>query len=503
MRTAKIVFTKTLLEKMSADPAHRGNDFTDAGCRNLVIYIAKDGVVTFTFRKRDKNAPKGRIFEALGSLSSAFTLAQARDACAVRRTELSQKGYRPKAERMTVEASFELYEKLRKQEDPQTSRGRAPLPLKWEEYKARFKKVFPLLLSRDVSDLRRSDFMDGYVEYGRAEYTSKGKEWDWRVLGPTMVHMMPMLNWYSKRFDLNPREVADIVPPGYEEDTRYLLPGEWQACAPHVDALDGLDTDCGLFERYVFLTCARSEQALKMQWDEVRWGQHRTWKDANGVEHRALVWIPPREHVKGRRKKGGERLPREVLIIGEALTLLERLRAIWEANVKLPEHAHWNGVFPERVAHRWRTARTDIQRGIEKAGGTEPWDRMTLRHTHATYLGLLGCPKRLISMSMNHTAAGKADKGDKELAAPVTDTYNGADASRDFEADEPLAELAPWHLRLHKLIRDIERGNIHSPDLQRVLNKLRDGQRCRDMCAEHNINRRFIEVEPTKLTVVK
>lgn len=499
MRTAKIVFTKTLLEKMAADPASRGNDFTDAGCRNLVIYIAKDGVVTFTFRKRDKRAPKGRIFEGLGTYSTAFTLAQARDACAVRRTQLSQVGYRPKAERMTVAEAFPLYEKLRSQGDPQTARGGAPLPEHWVEHRERFKKVFPLIQLCDVNELRRSDFMDGYVEYGRAEYTSKGKVWDWRVLGPMMVHMMPMLRWYTKRFTLDAREIADIVPPGYDDDTRYLLPGEWQACAPHVDALAGLDEHCGLFERFVFYTCARSGQALGMQWDEVRWGQWRTWKDAEGREQRALIWIPPRERAKGRKKKGGERLPRTVLITGEALTVLERLRAIWEENRKNPEHAHWNGIFPERVVQRWYSARTEIQRGIEEKGGTQPWDRMTLRHTHATYLGLLGCPKRLISMSMNHTP----DKDGKDGAAAVTDIYNGADPSRHFMEDEPLAELAPWHLRLHRLIRDFERGNIHSPDVARVLDKLRDGQLCRDMCTEHGINRAFIEIEPTKLAVVK
>lgn len=499
MRTAKTVFTETLLRKMSADPACRGNDYTDAGCRNLVFWIAKDGVVTFTFRKRDKNAPGGRIFESVGTWSSAFTLAQARDEVAVRRSKLSRDGYAPKVERITVVSSIPVYEDARKREDPQTARGGAPLPLKWGEYRERFKRIFKDLLRREVHTLRRHDFMDAMHAYGNQREKETGEEWDWRTLGPMMVHMMPMLRWYTKRYRLDPREIEDIVPPDYDDDTRYLLPGEWQACAPHVDALSGLDEHCGLFERFVFLTCARSNQALKMQWDEVRWGEWRTWKDAQGNEHRALLWVPPRERAKGRRKKGGEKLPRTVLIVGEALSVLERLRAIWEAG--RAEHPKWNGVFPERVAHRWATGRTDIQRGIEKAGGTQPWDRMTLRHTHATYLGLLGCPGRLISLSMNHTPPGKADKDPQ--AAPVTDIYNGADPSRLFEADEPLAELVPWHLRLQKLIRDIERGNVHSPDLARVLVKLRDGQGCRDMCERYGINRAFIEVAETKLRAVK
>jgi integrase len=501
MRTATIVFTETLLRKMSADPAHRGNDFTDAGCRNLVIYIAKDGVVTFTFRKRVKEAPTGRVFEGLGTWSSAFTLTQARDACAVWRTKLSQDGFKPKIEKKSVLASIQIYEAARKQGDKQTSRKGTPLPGKWEEYLERFKKVFPDLLRRDVNELQRPDFMGAMAEYGRKEYTAKGKEWDWRVLRPMMVHMMPMLRWYTKRYNMNPKAIEDIVPPDYDEDTRYLLPGEWQACAPHVDGLTGLDEHCGLFERFVLYTCARSKQVLKMQWDEVRWGQWKTWKDDAGREHRALIWIPPRENAKARNQKGGEKLPRRVLITGEALTVLEKLRAIWEENVKLPEHADWNGVFPERVVHRWYTARTEIQRGIEEKGGTKPWDRMTLRHTHATYLGYLGCPPRLISMSMNHTPREKG-----QGAATVTDRYNKADASARFMTADPLAELAPWHLRLHKLIRDIERGNMHSADLAAMQEDMRDSQQVRDMCDPkrgYNINRRFIEVEESKLRAVK
>ena len=69
--------------------------------------------------------------------------------------------------------------------------------------------------------------------------------------------------------------------------------------------------------------------------------------------------------------------------------------------------------------------------------------------------------------------------------------------------NDPLAELAPWHLRLHRLIRDIERGNIHNTDLTTMQEAMRDDQSCRDMCSQHGINRRFIEVEETKLRAVK
>ena len=497
MRTAETVFTETLLKKWAADPAKRGNDYTDAGCRNLVIYIARDGVVTFTFRKRVKGAPSGRVFESLGTWSSAFGLAAARDACAVRRTELTKEGFKPKAEKKSVLDSIAMYEQARKNQDAQASRSGRPLPEKWAEHRERFKRIFAPLMARDVNTLHRHEFTDCMDAYGRTWAKNNGRDWDPRVLRPMMVCMMPMLRWYTKRFRLDPREIEDLVPPDYDSDTRYLLPGEWQACAPHVDALS---EDCGLFERFILATCVRSETALGMTWDEIRWGQWQTWKDEAGAEHRALVWVPPRvradgsSSMKGRKKAGGDKLPRRILLTGESIRILERLRAIWEANHELPEHAHWNGVFTERMVTRWRTARTDMQRGIERAAGTMPWDRMTLRHTHATYLQALGCPPRLVTMSMNHTP-------DKDGAASVTSVYAGADPARRFMSNDPLAELAPWHLRLHRLIRDIERG-VQSHDLTLVQEGMRDGQGCRDMCDQYRIARHFIDVKPARLAVV-
>jgi hypothetical protein len=58
-----------------------------------------------------------------------------------------------------------------------------------------------------------------------------------------MSCMMPMLRWYTTRFRLDPRELPASAP-GYGDASRYLLPGEWQACAPHVDAIE---LDLGLF----------------------------------------------------------------------------------------------------------------------------------------------------------------------------------------------------------------------------------------------------------------
>lgn len=496
MRTAKTAFNDTLLKKYAADPEKRGNDYTDAGCRNLVIYIARDGVVTFTFRKRVKGAPSGRVFESLGTWSKAFTLTQAKDACAVRRTELSQKGYVRKTEAVTVLESIPKYEAARQRRDPLASRKRAKLGKDWAEHIDRFREVFADLLPLDVNKLQRADFTDCMEKYGERREKETGVEWDERRLGPMMSYIMPMLGWYTRQYRLDPREIYGLQPPGYGQDGRYLLPGEWQASAPHVDALEH---DLGLYWRFMLYTCTRTTQAAGMQWDEINWGNWRIWKDDKGIEHKALIWIPPRERAKARDQEGGEKLPRRVLITGESLVILERLRAIWEKNRENPEHAHWNGVFPERALSRYNSARSALQRQIEEKAGTQPWDRMTLRHTHTTYLGFLGCPASLMSLSMNHAA--RASVFAAEQAAPITDRYNNSDTSTHFRPNDPLLQLAPWHLRLHKLIRDIERG-VKSADLAAMQVDMRDGQNCRDMCKDNDINRAFIDVKPAKLTIV-
>jgi integrase len=248
----------------------------------------------------------------------------------------------------------------------------------------------------------------------------------------------------------------------------------------------------------MFYTATRTSQALGMQWDELNWGNWRYWKDDDGREHKALIWIPPRNRSKARDQEGGEKLPRRVLITGEALKVLERLRTIWELNHELPEHAHWNGVFTERMIERYLSARTDLQRDMEEKAGTKPWDRKALRHTHATYLGFLGCPPHLISLSMNHSARQKKTDSDTGEGADA-DRYNKADAAKRFMTTDPLAQLAPWH-RLHKLVKDIERG-IVSSDLAAIRTTCTmDGSAV--TCDDAGVNRALIEVKPPRLTVV-
>jgi integrase len=520
MARQKIIFTEKLLGRMSKDPEHQGKTFSDAGCRGLVVHIAVNGEVTFKFRARVKGGPKARVHEGLDSWSSAYKLEDAQDAVRARRSDIKKNGLRPPAESVTVFESIPKYEAARRRKDPLASRRRAPLGKKWPEHIKRFQVVFKDLLGTDVNKLKRVDFTGCMERYGdecekedrKQHFQTPEKDrkpakdgvepwmWDPRRLRPMMVYANPMLEWYTRQYRLDPREVYGLVPPDYGKDDRYLLPGEWQASAPHIDALE---CELGLFWRFLLLTATRTTQASGMQWDELNWGEWRYWTDEDGVRHKALIWIPPRDRMKGRDMDGGEDLARRVLITGETLTVLEKLRAIWERNHAMPEHAHWNGVFTERMVQRFYSARTDLQRGVEEKAGTKPWDRMSLRHTHATYLGFLGCPPYLVTLSMNHAVKADVEAGKKFgiEAAAVTGRYDTSDKSHDLRPNDPFTQLAPWHRRFQRLLKDIERG-IKSDDLTAMQVDMRDGQRCRDMCKNNEINRALIDVKPPRLTVV-
>jgi integrase len=521
MRPGSTAFTEAWLKKISKDPSMRGKTFTDALCRGLMIWVASDGVITFTYRMRVPDVKK-RVFEKLGSFSTAFTLNHAREAANMRRSAIGLYGVKPKNEVPTLGAAIPKYEHARNNRDRQASRRGAPMRDDWPEHRDRFKKVFAELLERKVSHLSREDFVncmgaDGayakeWVRNERIKWearpadtrSEKPKEWDPRVLRPMMVCLMPMLNWCTKSGQrwLDERELEALIPEDYDKDDRYLLPGEWQACAPHVDALDD---DCGIFPRFVLYSAVRSEQALGMEWTECNWATPEKWIDDQGQVHDAVIWIVPKRkrvgRMKGRAMGGdGNTMPNRVLLVGESLVLLKRLRAIYEENQKLPEHAGYTKVFTQRMITSWRTARTTMQRGIEKKGGTKPWDRMTLRHTHATYLPAIGCPERLVTMSMTHTVREKLG-----VALVTAKRYIGTDPARRFMENDPMAELAPWLYKFHKLLKDIEAGHL-SDTLACVIGDMMNGQLCNNMCERYGLQRKFISIDvrsqPPKLQMV-
>jgi hypothetical protein len=502
MRRSTTLISEKWLERVTKarDPKVCGKSFTDSECRGLVLWISRDGVVSFTFRIRTGGRNGKRLFERLGVWSSAYTLAQAREAARVMRTQIDQTGApKVKAATPTLADAIPMYEQARRNRDRQASRRGAPLPLEWDYHIGRFRTVFADLLPLKVNQLSRRDFVNAAAKYGEIWAAQKEKPWDDRVLRPMFVAVRPMLEWFAKAGQrwIDREEVQDLTPDDYAEDTRYLLPGEVQAA---LKASDTLPRDLGLFIRFILATCTRSEQALCMEWHECDWGNPVTFEDDEGVQQEALVWIVPRDKKEGRMKgrgKGGKanKLPNRVLITGESLAILKRLRAIWETEQKDPKNAGYSGVFSKWMKQQWRAARTTYARRMDDEIGVARWDRMTLRHTHATYLKYLCADQSLVTLSMTHTPK---DAG----AAPVTGTYTGAIARRRLPPTDPLARLAPWHLRLHKLFRDMERGNTRSSDLGALLSDIERSQEANDMMAEYQITRKWLKVEPTKLTVV-
>lgn len=507
MRRSTTLISEKWLERVTKarDPKVCGQSYTDSECRGLVLWISLDGVVSFTFRIRTGGDHGRRLFERLGVWSSAYSLAQAREAARVMRSQIDQHGTpTKKADAPTLEQAIPMYELARRNKDRQASRRGAPLPIDWTYHAGRFKKVFAGLLTHKVNQLSRRDFVNAMAEYGKVWEAQKEKAWDDKVLRPMMVCVRPMLEWFAKAGQrwIDREEVQDLTPEDYDDDTRYLLPGEVQAA---LKASDTLPDDLGLFIRFLLATCTRSEQALCMEWNECDWGNPIMFDDAEGNAHEALVWIVPRDKKEGRMKgrgKGGKgnKLPNRVLLTGESLAILKRLRAIWEREQQDPRNAGYNGVFSKFMKTQWRTARSGYGRRMDDDIGMARWDRMTLRHTHATYLRYLSDDQSIVTLSMTHTPQQQGSVG---VAAPVTGKYTGAIARRAFSPTDPLARLAPWHLRLHKLIRDMERGNLRSQDLPALLNDLERSQEANDMMAEHEIARRWLKVEEgTRLTVV-
>lgn len=502
MRRSTTMISEKWLTKVTKerDPAVVGKSYTDSECRGLVLWIAEDGVVSFTFRCRVGGKHGKRLFERLGLWSTTYTLAQAREAANNMRSQVSVHGTpKKKADTPFLKDAIPLYEAARRARDRQASRRGAPLPQDWEYHIGRFRTVFAPLLSHKVNQLTRRDFVTAMAQFGEVWAAQKEKDWDDKVLRPMMVATRPMLEWFAKAGQrwIDREEVQDLTPEDYAPDDRYLLPGEVQAAMREADKLPD---DLGLFIRFVLGACVRSEQALCMEWSECDWGNPITFTDPDGTEHEALIWIVPRDKKEGGMKgraKGGKanKMPNRVLITGDTLTVLKKLRTIWEREQADPKNHGFNGVFSKFMRKEWRNSRSKYARRMEEEAGMQSWDRMTLRHTHSTYLTALGCPPHLVTMSMAHTPQTTG-------AAPITARYVGPIARRRFMENEPLGALAPWHLRLHKLFRDMERGNVHSVDLGSLLGDMERSQEADDMMTRYAIPRKWLKVEETKLRAV-
>jgi len=468
--------------------------------KGFMAWFAKDGTVSLCLRMRVKRpgAESKRKYEVLGhwidpkeiKSDVALSVARAKVKAVMLRAHFEEHGLAVAVKIPVLTAAIDEYVIARRDhKDPRTSKRRAGLPEEWPERIKRFKAMYGEYLDQPVSVLtydlmlaKRNEFAAKLEGAPVGAPTEKGL----RKVRAIFTTTMPMLKWFrdAKGYMPHAGMIEALTPQGYGKNSRFLYPGEWQQSVPHIDALPDY---AGVFLRFVFLTGVRTETALNMDWSEFDLTNPDTFKDDEGRTHDMLVWIVP--PVKGRLKGRGkgeesEDLERRILITGDALKIIRTMRRVYEER-----SGEYKGVWPQSVRNCWRHKRSKVQRDIERAAGTQRWNRYTLRKSHTTYLEYLQCPPNLLSVTMTHTAS-------EEGAAAVTkDHYRHADAaSRAMGQHDPLVQLAPWHLKLHRLIRDMEEG-VLSNDLKAIQRELRRGSKSAKMRTKYDVDARFIEVE--------
>lgn len=459
--------------------------------KGFMVWFARDLTVSLCLRVRVKHpgSKSKRHFEVIGhwvdpkAIKSdvALTVARAKNKATLLKAQYAEYGLAIAATIPLLEDAIEEYVVARRdKKDPRTSKRRAPLPKEWDERIERFKAMFKDYLKQPTSVLTYDNMLDIRNAYAAANHGDpEGKPSDkaLRKVRAIFTTTMPMLKWWrdAKGYMPHAGMIEGLTPEGYKKNSRFLYPGEWQKARPHIDAL-GYTSE---FLRFVFATGVRTETALGMEWDEFDLNNPDTFTDFDGNKQDMLVWIVPAEEgrLKGRGADKDEEegeLERRILICGDALKIIRTMRNVYEADKdKKPGDIH---VWPKKVRTLWRSKASKTQRAIEAAAGTARWNRYTLRKSHTTYLEYLQCPSDLLSVTLTHTAP------EVEGAAPVTkEHYRHADAaSRAMGEHDPLVRLAPWHVKLHKLIRDMEDGTP-SAELQAIQRELRRGTKSSKM----------------------
>jgi integrase len=440
----------------------------------------------------------------------AFSAKRARVEYIIRRAKYEQQGVKVEARAIPtlLDAIEEYIVARRDKRDPRTAKKGAPLPTSWghtglqkdgsyeketrDGHIGRFMSMCEKYLARPCNVLNYDTLLEARNQYAESRRDGTSLEQELKRVRSIITTIMPMLTWFKKVKYLTDGEgIEDLKPARYPPNTRFLYPGEIQKATPLFHELPHLG---GLLPLFVRATGVRAETALGMEWDECAWGQFETFKDFDGHEQRFLTWIVPRRvgRMKGRGKSADEDTPRRVLLTGDSLRILERLREAWERR----KDENDNRVFSKKTCNMWRARRSKVQRAIEKQMGTPKkarWNRYTLRKTHSTYLSYLQCPKHLVSMSLTHTPSSDG-------AADVTAVhYDHSDAMRAVSGDmhDPLVQLGPWHIRLHKLFRDMETGDTRG-DLGRIQPALRTGDKSSNMRDRYAVDVKLIDVE--KLT---
>ena len=496
---------------------------TDASLDGYMVYFPRNAKrVSFVLRMRlpaVAGGPAERFSEVFPQKWSdpkiagpdAYGAKRARLDYILKRAKYEAQGVRVEARAIpTLLDGIEEYVIARRDEhDPRTAKKGAPLPASWghtglekdgkhdkekrEGHIGRFMDMMEKYLDRPINVLSYDVLLEARNQYAQSRRDGTTFEKELKRLRALLTTMMPMLTWFKKVKYLTDGEgIEDLKPPRYEPNTRFLYPAEIQQSRTLFDELPHLG---GLLPLFVRSTGVRSETALGFEWNECAWGQFETFRDFDNHEQQFLTWIVPRRvgRMKGRGKTAGETTPRRVLLTGDSLRILRQLRAVWEQDRRENPDSTDNHVFPKKVRNMWRARRSKVQRAIEKTMGTTKkgrWNRYTLRKSHSTYLGYIQCPKFLVSMSLTHTPSA-------EGAADVTAVhYDHSDAVRATSGDmhDPIVQLGPWHIRLHKLFRDMEAGDT-SGDLGRIQPALRTGDKSSNMRDRYGLDVKLVEVE--------
>jgi len=248
-------------------------EHTDPATPGLSIWVSKPdrtGQKKVTFNSRISCGTKSRPRKFLASWKDqnpvmGLDCEQAREAFHTRKAELTdpETAKKKKAGKIpTLAEAIKLYVIQRTKGDPQTAPAGRWFPDAWDQNLARFEVMMASHLNEPLSLFSRDTFVDAKLAYlkvlevkghermRRSMKAKRGgdKEIPDNKLRGMFSNMGPMLGWFVKKDWLKPGDVADLRPEQYEDDMRFLYPGEWQAACPRLDALAN---DAGDFMRFL------------------------------------------------------------------------------------------------------------------------------------------------------------------------------------------------------------------------------------------------------------
>jgi integrase len=251
--------TDIAIRNLRAGPKRR--EIPDPGCRGLYVVVQPSGLCGFAVRyrfagtSRKLTLPTGVGLAAARKLAAAamFDVAQGHDPAETKR---AARGAQRRARQDTfasVAAEY-LERESRKPADRQLR------TLKWRQ-QVLARHVFPVLGSRPVGDIKRSEIirlLDRIEDGSGATMADR-----------TLAIVRLILNWHAMRSDdFRSPIVRGMMRVGAEEKTRDRILTDDELRAVWDTAAEGRD----LFDylvSFLLLTGARKAEAARMEWDEL------------------------------------------------------------------------------------------------------------------------------------------------------------------------------------------------------------------------------------------